>query len=112
MIEELITRVFEQRNAAHVGHWKTKNGEEHRALGEFYDSVITHLDKLVEARQGMFDLIKTPAPKDIVKQLEDEVLWIGANRAKIAGNIPALENIADELTGVYLSTLYKLKNLR
>lgn len=112
MIEELIKRAFEQRSAAHIAHWKTKNGEEHRALGEFYEGIIDKLDPLVEAHQGMFELIKTPAEKDMVKRLEAEVLWINENRAKIAGNIPALENMVDELTGVYLSTLYKLKNLR
>jgi len=111
MIEKLITRVFEARNAAHLQHWATKNGEEHRALGEFYDDAITALDKLVEARQGMFGLVKAGA-KDPVDSLEADVLWLGENRSKIAGNIPAIENIVDELTGVYLSALYKLKNLR
>lgn len=112
MIEELIQRVFKERNAAHVAHWKTDNGEQHRALGAFYDEVVTKLDALVEARQGMFGLVKTPAPKDFVQQLEEEVLWIGKNRAKIAGDIPALENMVDDLTSTYLSTLYKLKHLR
>ena len=111
MIEELITRVFEQRNAAHIAHWKTTNGEEHRALGSFYDDV-DGIDKLVEARQGMFELIKTPAKDDMIGRLEADVLWISKNRATITGDIPAIQNLLDELTGTYLSTLYKLKNLR
>lgn len=112
MIEDLIQRIFKIRNSAHIAHWKTDNGEQHRALGAFYEDVIPKLDALVEARQGMFELIKSPEPKDLVQQLEDDVLWIGKNRAKIAGDIPALENMVDDLTSTYLSTLYKLKHLR
>jgi hypothetical protein len=33
------------------------------------------------------------------------------NRSKIASGVPALENIVDEIVGLYLSTIYKLKNL-
>jgi hypothetical protein len=77
-IEDLIDKMFESRNDAHIEHWKTKNGEVHRALGSYYDDII----------------------------------WLNENRSKIAKNIPALENIIDELTGLHMTTLYKLENLR
>lgn len=117
MIEELISRIFKTRNQAHLSHWKTKSYAEHQALGEFYDSLIDTIDKLVEAHQGSkgiighVDLSCKDESVDIIKNLTDDANWISKNRPKIASNVPALENIVDELVGLYLTTLYKLKNL-
>lgn len=114
MLDKLITRVFKDRNAAHASHWTTKSFAEHEALGEFYEDVIGAVDKYVEAHQGTFGQM-TKAPDqlpDIAAHLREEMLWIVENRSKIAKNVPALENLLDELTGVYMKTLYKLENLR
>ena len=117
MIEELIAKLFRTRNQAHLSHWKTKSYAEHKALGSFYDDLIDTLDKLVEACQGSkgiighVDLSCKDESVDIIKALTDDANWISKNRGKIAHGVPALENILDELVGVYLSALYKLKNL-
>ena len=114
MIQKMITRAFAARNAAHIEHWKTKNGEQHRALGEFYDGVIDAVDKYVEAHQGLFGIVgKVPGEdKDVTEMLRNEMLWLCENRSAIAKDIPALENILDEMCALYLTTLYKLDNLR
>jgi len=57
MIEELVTRVFSTRNAAHLAHWKTKSFAEHSALGDFYDALIDGVDEIIEDYQGAFGLI-------------------------------------------------------
>lgn len=117
MIEELISRAFKTRNQAHLMHWKTKSYAEHQALGSFYDDLIDVLDKLVEACQGSkglighVDLSCKDESVEIVKCLSDDANWISKNRSKIAHNVPALENIVDEIVGLYLTTIYKLKNL-
>ena len=118
MIEELITKIFAARNAAHLAHWKETSGYRHETLAEFYDHLLDAVDKLVEAYQGAFELVdveelpKLGKVKDIVVQLEDDMLWIGKNRAKITQSLPALDNILQELEGVYLKALYKLRNLK
>lgn len=117
MIEELVARIFRTRNQAHLAHWKTKSYAEHKALGSFYEDLIDSLDKLVEACQGSkgiighVDLACKDESVEIIKALADDANWISKNRAKIAHNVPALENIVDEIVAVYLKTLYKLKNL-
>lgn len=115
MIEDLISRVFASRNAAHLAHWKTRSYAEHVALGEYYDGVIDLIDKLVEAYQGYFGLvgeIPTASPKsDIKAQLTLDAAWINQSRSKIAKDIASLENIVDEISDLYLTTLYKLKFL-
>jgi hypothetical protein len=116
MIEQLVPRVLATRNAAHQAHWKTKSYAQHVALDEFYDGILDVLDKLVETYQGAFGLCDFPPPagilpKDIVAHIGQEAAWIDANRSKIAKNLGSLENIVDELTGVYLKSFYKLSNL-
>ena len=116
MIEDLISRVFHSRNLAHWNHWRTKSYAQHKALGHFYDDVIEALDDVVEAYQGAFDLISTiPAPEksdnDILKHLEAEAAWIEKNHEGICKGNRAIANLIDALSGVYLSTIYKLRNL-
>ena len=117
MIEVLISRVFHSRNLAHWNHWRTKSYAQHKALGHFYDDVIEALDDLVEAYQGAFDLVSTiPAPdktdNDILKHLETEAAWIEENHEGICKGNRAIANQIDALSGVYLSTVYKLRNLK
>lgn len=117
MIEELIARCFRTRNQAHLSHWKTKSYAEHQALGSFYDDLIDTLDKLVEACQGSrgiighVDLSCEDESIDIIKMLSDDANWVSKHRTKLGHGVPAIENIVDELVGVYLTTIYKLKNL-
>lgn len=119
MIEELIARVFYARNVAHFEHWRAEGVggyARHVALGEFYDGVIDELDKLVEAYQGAFELVGTvPAPKtkaeDILLLLIEDAEWIEKNHESICKGNRAVANLIDSLTGVYLSTIYKLRNL-
>ena len=117
MIEELVARIFKTRNQAHLSHWKTKSFAEHQALGSFYDDVIDALDKLVEATQGSkgiighVDLSCKDESVEIIKCLTEDANWISRNRGKVSHGVPALENILDEIVALYLTTLYKLKNL-
>jgi hypothetical protein len=120
MIEQLIARVFYARNLAHFAHWRATGAgsyAKHQALGSFYDGIIDALDSLVEAYQGAFDLIgNIPAPKDagndILKVLQADAEWIESNHEKICKGNRAIANLIDGVTGVYLSTIYKLRNLK
>jgi uncharacterized protein Yka (UPF0111/DUF47 family) len=117
MIEQLIAKVFEARNVTHLEHWRTKSYAVHKALGNFYEDVIDLLDDLVECYQGNFGIIgKVPDVEqshngNCIECLNDQVSWIAKHRSQIAQEVDALENIVDEITGLYLKTLYKLENL-
>lgn len=116
MIEQLIARAFASRNCAHLTHWKTRSLAEHLATGEFYDEVINIVDSLVEAYQGNFGLVgDVPLADhsgDILTCLEADAVWMAENDDKITGEVDALENILQELTALYLKTIYKLKYLK
>ena len=116
MLEQLISRVFYARNLAHFEHWRTKSFSQHMALGSFYDDIIEALDALVEAHQGVNGLIgNIPAPdakSDCLKTLKADAEWIETNHEDICGGNRALANLLDNVTGTYLSTIYKLENLK
>ena len=117
MIEQLISRVFYARNVAHFEHWRTENYSEHKALGKFYDNIIDAIDKLVEAYQGAFSLIgNIPAPKvtepDVLKLLEADADWIEEHHEDLCKGNRAVANLVDGVTEVYLTTVYKLRNLK
>ena len=120
MIEQLISRVFYARNVAHFEHWRATgvgSFAKHSALGSFYDDVIEALDDLVEAYQGAFKLIGSiPSPTDMtsdaLKLLEADAAWIEDNHESICSGNRAVANLIDSLTGVYLSAIYKLRNLQ
>jgi hypothetical protein len=117
MIEQLISRVFYARNLAHYEHWRTKSYAQHKALGKFYDGVVEALDALVEAYQGLNGLIGSiPSPTDTkgdsLKILKADAEWIEANHEEISGGNRAVANLIDNVTGIYLSTIYKLENLK
>lgn len=119
MIEELISRVFYARNVAHAEHWAATGVgayAKHKALGKFYDEVIDSLDALVEAYQGAFELvgaIKAPKTKadEILLILVEDAEWIEKNHERICKGNRAVANLIDGVTGVYLTTIYKLRNL-
>lgn len=120
MIEQLISRVFYARNVAHFEHWRATGAgsyAKHKALGKFYDEVIEALDSLVEAYQGAFELIgDIPAPstsaKDVLNLLEEDAAWIEEHHEEVCQGNRAVANLIDGVTGVYLSTIYKLRNLK
>jgi len=117
MIKELICKVFATRGYAHLAHWATGSYAEHVALGDFDDELVDGIDKLVEAYQGTFGLIKgitleyCDAPEDIVKHISAELIWMNNNCEEITKDLASLDNILQELQAVYMKALYKLKNL-
>lgn len=119
MIEELVARVFYTRNVAHFEHWRAEGVggyARHMALGDFYEKVIEALDAVVEAYQGAFELVgsipvtKTKA-EDILLILIEDAKWIEKNHDAICKGNRAVANLLDTVTGVYLTTTYKLRNL-
>lgn len=116
-IEELVSRVFAIRNAAHLAHWATDSFAQHMALGDFYDQTIDKIDVIVEAYQGFYGLIgdveAMSFPIDDIKNLiADEAELIGKSRSEIAKGNPAIENLVDGLSETYFTTFYKLANLK
>lgn len=116
--EVFIGQLFLARDVAHSSHLNTRSYAKHKALGKFYGDIIDLADTFAEAyqgRNGMIGPIALQSAKksnNIVEFLEDSLKEIEGMREKVCGeNDTALQNIFDDIVGLYLSTLYKLKFL-
>ena len=113
-----VGRLFLARDVAHSTHLNTRSFSKHSALNTFYDEVIDLADKFAEAYQGRHGLIgpiAIPAAKkttNIIEFLQDQLAELEKGRYDMCDKTDTpLQNIIDEIAGLYLSTLYKLRFL-
>lgn len=111
--KEFIALLFLSRDVAHKAHLNTTSYAQHKALGSFYEDMIELADKFAEAymgrvgeRLGELPDLKNPEG-DIVKILKAHLEIIEEMRDFVKDDSP-LNNIIDEIVGIYLSTIYKL----
>jgi len=116
--EKFIGTLFLARDVAHSVHLNTRSFAKHSALNTFYDEIVDLADKFAEAYQGKYGLIGPIAlmsakkTNNIVEFLEDQVEELMKMRYEVVDKeCTPLQNIIDEIFGLYYSTLYKLKFL-
>lgn len=120
MIANLIAILFLARDQAHKAHLRSQNGEEHRALNAFYLAVIELADDLAEmyqGRNGIIDSIPTLSDDEVDGTAADTLeRYLGliekARYEAVEKNDSAIQNKIDEIVGLFLSTNYKLRNLK
>jgi hypothetical protein len=119
MIGRLIALLFLGREIAHREHLRTKSYAQHMALNAFYEGVVDKADSIAEAYQGRHGIIDSipmlteTAGSDIVTTLEKQLAAIEKLRyTAVSKDDTAIQNLIDEAVELYLSTLYKLKNLK
>ena len=115
---DFIGKLFLARDVAHSVHLNTRSFAKHSALNAFYDGVIDLADKFAEAYQGKYGIIgpislmSASKTNNIVDFLEAQVEELTEMRYKVVDrDCSPLQNIIDEILGLYYSTLYKLKFL-
>jgi DNA-binding ferritin-like protein len=122
MIAKIIATMFLSREVAHREHLRitgTGSFSIHTALNTFYLEIVEKADSLTEAYQGRHTIIAnipiltTDSYDDIADVLEKHMTDIEKMRySAIDKSDTPLQNIVDDAIGLYLSTLYKLRNLR
>jgi len=115
---DFVGTLFLARDVAHSVHLNTRSFAKHSALNEFYDEIVELADKFAEAYQGRHGLIgpislmSAKKTTNIVEFLEDSLADIEKMRYEVCEKTDTpIQNIIDEISGLYLSTLYKLKFL-
>lgn len=113
-----VGHLFLARDVTHSTHLNTRSYAKHKALGKFYENVIGLADDLAEAYQGRHGLIgpitlhSAKKTNNVVEFLEDSLKDIEEMRYQVCDkDDTAIQNIIDEIVGLYLSVLYKLKFL-
>jgi len=115
---DFVGLLFLGRDVAHSVHLNTRSFAKHMALQTFYEEIVDLADSFAEAYQGKYGLIGgialQPAKKttNIVEFLQNQMDEIESVRYKVVDkDCTAIHNIIDEIVGLYLSTLYKLRFL-
>jgi DNA-binding ferritin-like protein len=115
---DFIGELFLARDVAHSVHLNTRSFSKHSALNTFYDEVVDLADKFAEAYQGRHGLIgpislmSAKKTTNIIEFLEQSLKDIEDMRYEVVSKTDTpIQNIIDEIVGLYLSTLYKLKFL-
>ena len=115
---EFVGILFLARDVAHSVHLNTRSYSKHKALKHFYDDLVDLTDKFAESYQGRHGLIGPIAllsakkTGNITEFLQDQLEEIESVRYDVCEKTDTpLQNVIDEIIGLYLSTLYKLKFL-
>ena len=115
---DFVGLLFLARDVAHSVHLNTRSYAKHKALGSFYEDVIGLADDFAEAYQGKHGLIgpitlmSAKKTSNIVDFLKDQLEEIEKCRYEVCDkDETAIQNIIDEIVGLYLKTLYKLQFL-
>ena len=115
---DFVGMLFLARDVTHSAHLNTRSYATHIALNEFYDGIIDLADKFAEAYQGKYGLIgpislmSAKKTNNVVEFLEGQLEDLEQMRYKVVDKeCTPLQNIIDEIFGLYYTTLYKLKFL-
>ena len=115
---DFVGELFLARDVAHSVHLNTRSFSKHSALNTFYDEVIDLADKFAEAYQGRHGLIgpislmSAKKTTNIIEFLEQSLKDIEDMRYEVVSKTDTpIQNIIDEIVGLYLATLYKWKFL-
>ena len=111
--ELVIGQLFQSRDTIHIAHLQTVSYAEHKALNEYYDSLLNLTDGLLETYFGTIGKrinIKIPAseyvnPQQHLKQLMD---YVKKHRGVFGIENTHLQNIVDEILALIAKTLYLL----
>lgn len=115
---DFVGTLFLARDVAHSVHLNTRSFAKHSALNSFYDEIIELADKFAETYQGRYGLIgpislmSAKKTTNIIEFLQDSLSDIEKMRYEVCEKTDTpVQNIIDEIIGLYLSTLYKLQFL-
>lgn len=116
--DKFIGMLFLARDVTHSAHLNTRSYAKHQALGGFYDEIIDLADKFAEMYQGKYGLIgpvmlmSADKSSNVLEFLERQATEIEDVRYKVVDkDCTPLQNVIDEIVGLYLQTIYKLKFL-
>ena len=115
---DFVGTLFLARDVAHSVHLNTRSFAKHMALNAFYDEIVDLADKFAEAYQGRHGMIgpitlmTAKKTGNILEFLQDSLADIEKMRYEVCEKSDsALQNIIDEIVGLFLSAIYKLKFL-
>lgn len=117
MVGKLILACFHARTAAHVFHLSTRSRSDHLALQQFYDEIVDLADRLAEAYQGEYMLIKMAKepysiPDNAIEMLDDLRDIVDETAKSFEKEDTHLVAICDDIRELIGSVSYQLRFLK
>lgn len=114
-VAEIVGLLLAARTYAHLAHLKTPSYAQHEALGCFYDGIVGMADSIAEVAQGKWGKLEFPV-KSVIGNVDKPIQVLEGQMEEICDlargcNVGALKNLFDGVEELYLSTLYKLREL-
>jgi DNA-binding ferritin-like protein len=121
-IGKFASKLFFSRIQAHVFHLSVK-GEggfaKHKALEEYYEAVLQHVDVLIEAHQGTNPIVTDYSmneklvtdTNEITPYFEHLLVFVKEARTEVSSDSDQ-QNIIDNIATLIRVTLYKLNKLK
>jgi len=114
LVADFVLKLFEARQTIHVFHLRSKSFSEHKALDNYYSSLLDLIDEFVETYQGQYGLLDL---SQNLKIEESDVLSCLKGVTEISEKTrksvdPHLQNIVDTIVALTFRTIYKLENLK
>ena len=116
--DKFLGMLFLARDVTHSAHLNTRSYAKHKALGKFYPAIIDLADTFAEMYQGKYGLIgpvmlmSADKSNNALEFLERQATEIEEIRYKVVDkDCTPLQNVIDEIVGLYYTTIYKLKFL-
>jgi hypothetical protein len=116
VMANFVSTLFHSRTQAHTFHLQTNSFAAHKALNEYYDSIIDLVDSLIESYQGRYGILKGYQGMGdvleydeniVVKYFEALCMYVEKNRSLLPQD-SYIQNQIDELIALIESTKYKL----
>jgi hypothetical protein len=116
---KLISYLLHSSTQVHIFHLQTKSYAEHKALNEYYDSIVGLVDTLVESFQGKYDIINSyenyalnnyENTANTIKYFKALLKTVEDLRGSVKED-SNLQNEIDNIVTLITSTLYKLRFL-
>ena len=116
---KLVSYLLHSATQVHIFHLQTKSYAEHKALNEYYDSIIGLVDTLVESFQGKYDIISGYENYNLIgyentantiKYFKALLKTVEDLRVSVKED-SNLQNEIDNIVTLITSTLYKLRFL-
>ena len=111
--EIFLGQLFQSRDIMHLTHLQTVNYAEHKALDNYYSSVLGLTDSLIETYFGTIGKrvnIKIPASEYMNARTHLTYMkdYIFKHRGVLGMENTHIQNIIDEIIGLITETLYLL----
>jgi len=108
--------MLHSRTQAHVYHFRTNNYAIHKALQNYYESIVPLIDTYIEGYQGKYGIIGDYKTYKILENAnKKEILNYFNSLLVLIGNtvVPDsyLKNVLDSITELIQKTIYLITNL-